>query len=117
MKVKLDENLPISATDLFEKLGIGAETVLSEGLGGAGDDSVAHVSHSEDRVLVTLDTDFADIRTYPPADYPGFIVLRPALQDIDSILNLLQRVVPRIEEEFTVGSLWIVEEGRIRIRE
>jgi len=115
--VKIDENLPGSVADLFEEAGIDAETVLSEGMGGASDESLAEASRREDRVLVSLDTDFSNIRRYPPAESPGYIVLRPETQDIRSVLQLIDRLIPEVQESFGSGSLWIVEPERIRIRE
>jgi predicted nuclease of predicted toxin-antitoxin system len=67
-------------------------------------------------VLLTLDLDFADIRTYPPAESPGIIVLRPAEPDRDRLLRLVRQVVPALDRETVAQSLWIVEESRIRIR-
>jgi predicted nuclease of predicted toxin-antitoxin system len=40
--------------------------VLDQGLGGKSDLDVASVCHNEALTLVTLDTDFGDIRAYPP---------------------------------------------------
>ena len=69
------------------------------------------------RVLVTMDLDFADIRAYPPQDYPGLIVLRPRLQVKQHILHLVQRTVPLLDLELLRGRLWIVSESGVRIWE
>jgi predicted nuclease of predicted toxin-antitoxin system len=45
------------------------DTVHDEHLGGADDADVARICRTEARVLFTIDRDFADIRTYPPAEY------------------------------------------------
>ena len=71
----------------------------------------------EERALITLDTDFADIRVYPPEQFPGLIVQRLIWQDKPSILNVLRRITPVFSDETLEGRLWIVEEERIRIRE
>jgi hypothetical protein len=44
---------------------------LEEHLGGSRDPKLASVCQEEERVLVTLDTDFADIQAYPPEQFPG----------------------------------------------
>ncbi|MGH8523339.1 MAG: DUF5615 family PIN-like protein [Gammaproteobacteria bacterium] len=51
-------------------------TVLDQKLGGHADPHIASICRTEDRALITLDMDFADIRTYPPNQYPGVVVLR-----------------------------------------
>ena len=65
MRVKLDENLPLQLSRLFTESGHDAVTVLDEGIGGATDAEIASVCLAEERVLVTQDVDFADIRMYP----------------------------------------------------
>ena len=49
-------------------------------LDGAPDSYISIVCRREKRALITLDTDFADIRAYPPQDFSGLIVLRSLFQ-------------------------------------
>lgn len=76
MTFKIDENLPKDAAELLRSRGFDAETVREESLAGAGDDVIADTIQRENRVLITLDLDFSDIRTYPPEHYSGIVVLR-----------------------------------------
>jgi len=115
MRFKVDENLPDEAATMLSAAGHDALTVRDEGRSGAGDEDLAVVCRSEDRALVTLDTDFADIRSYPPAEHPGLVVLRTARQDRESVLAALERVVPLLRREQLAGRLWIVEERRVRV--
>jgi predicted nuclease of predicted toxin-antitoxin system len=78
---KIDENLPKDAAELLRSHGFDAEIVQQEGLAGADDDVIARAIQRERRVLITLDLDFSDIRTYPPGQYSGIIVLRPKAQE------------------------------------
>ena len=64
MRFKLDENLPLQLKRLFTESGHDAVTVLDQGIGGATDSEVALVCQAEERILVTQDLDFADIRFY-----------------------------------------------------
>jgi hypothetical protein len=66
--------------------------------------------------VVTLDLDFADIRAYAPADYPGIIVLLLVRTDKLALIAPTQTLLPVLEQEALAGKLWIVEEARIRIR-
>lgn len=93
-----------------------AVTVLEQQIGGAKDPNLAQLCRDERRALITLDTDFADIRAYPPADSPGIVVLRLARQDKRRILEILESVASRFDDVSLAGTLWIVEEGGIRIR-
>jgi len=57
---------------LLREAGHDAATVIEQHLGGQHDPDIAAVCRKEARAVVTLDTDFADIRTYPPEQYAGF---------------------------------------------
>lgn len=117
MRVKLDENLPAQLRSLFTESGHDAETVVDEGLGGASDVEVAAVSVGEERVLVTQDLDFSDIRTYPPAEYYGIVVFRLSTGARDAVVEVGAMLLERLKEAPPRGQLWIVEDSRIRIRE
>ena len=74
------------------------------------------VADSEDRIFLTFDLDFADIRRFPIGSHAGIVVFRlhdqrwavleqPARRLIDS--GLLSRLQ---------GGLAIVDESRVRMR-
>ena len=115
-KFKVDENLPSEAAELLAGAGHDAVTVRDQHMVGQPDANVATVCQQEDRVVVTLDLDFANIRTYPPADYVGIIVFRLTLLDKFHVLSILQRLLPVLEREPLVGKLWIVNESSVRVR-
>lgn len=117
MKLKIDENLPSESLELLRVAGYDAITVVEEGLAGAEDAALAEVCKAEQRVFVTLDADFADIRSYPPKQFRGIVVLRLKRQDISSLLSLLRSLVKVFSSNSPDRQLWIVEEGRIRMRE
>ena len=117
MQFKIDESVHSEAAALFRRHGHDAVTVHDQGLRGASDSRVAEVSRREGRVLVALDLDFADIRTYPPAEYRGLIVLRVKDQSRPAALSVLERILPLLATEPLVGKLWIVDETQVRIRE
>ena len=117
MRVKLDENLPIQFRHLFAESGHDAATVLDEGIGGATDADVASVCLAEERVLVTQDIDFADIRVYPPGNYHGLIVFRLTSQARGVLLAVGVRLMEMLSRSSPRGQLWIVEDSRVRIRE
>jgi predicted nuclease of predicted toxin-antitoxin system len=116
MKFKIDENLPIEVADLLSQAGYDAAAVIEQALGGHPDGDIAAVCQREQRALVTIDTDFADIRAYPPRLYAGLIVLRLKQQDKPTVLQLIAKILPTLASEPLAGQLWIVEERRIRIR-
>ena len=116
LKFKLDENLPAAAAVRFEEAGFDTATVVSQAMGGANDRQLADVCTDENRVLVTLDMDFADIRAFPPGSSPGIVVLRSPRQDLTSVLGLVDDLIAAMKARTIEGSLWIVEPGRVRVR-
>ena len=117
MLFKLDENLPGALAGLFAEAGHDAITVSQQGMTGARDPRVASVCRRERRALVTLDMDFADIRNYPPHDYPGLVVFRLSRHGPGRVLAVAARLLEMLPETSLQGQLWIVEDERIRIRE
>jgi len=117
MRFKIDENLPVEVLGLLRNRGHEAMTVVDQRLGGSTDAAIASVCRSEQRILVTLDLDFSDIRTYPPAEYAGFVVLRLTRQDKRHLLEVLDRLGSMLAAQSPEGRLWIVEDSRVRIRE
>jgi predicted nuclease of predicted toxin-antitoxin system len=117
VKFKLDENLPVEAADMLREKGHDAHSVHDERMCGAPDASIAQICSAEERTLVTLDLDFADIRHYPPSSYFGINVLRLARADRLSVMAILPRILELLETEPVLRRLWIVDENRTRIRD
>ena len=90
---------------------------MSEGLAGCADPSLLAACGACDRILITLDLDFADIRVYHPGSHRGIRVLRPANQAFDTILNRVQAGLRLAVIERTAGQLWVLDEKRVRIRD
>jgi predicted nuclease of predicted toxin-antitoxin system len=116
MQFKIDENLPIEIAELLINAGHNAKTVNEQQLQGVKDPVLIDVCKRENRVLVTLDTDFSDIRAYPPQEFSGIIVLRVGSQAKQHITKVFQNIISLTQREPLNQHLWIVEETRIRIR-
>jgi predicted nuclease of predicted toxin-antitoxin system len=76
--------------------------IFDEALNGEIDEKIAQTCRMECRVLITLDTDFANIRIYPPKDYMGIVLLRPFRQSEPQIIKLLAAVLPMFQTEPTI---------------
>jgi predicted nuclease of predicted toxin-antitoxin system len=116
MRFKVDENLPTDAAIILREAGHDAPTVLNQGAGGMPDGALAALVKREERALLTLDLGFGDIRSYPPAEYRGLVVLRLKSQSKQHILSVMPKFVAALKSEPLEGRVWIVEEARIRIR-
>jgi predicted nuclease of predicted toxin-antitoxin system len=65
MHFLMDASLPRSATVLLQQMGHDAVDVRDLGMGSAIDEVIAEYARLNQRVLVTRDFDFADIRFRP----------------------------------------------------
>lgn len=117
MRFKLDGNLPLQLKRLLTESGHDEVTVLDQEMGGATDSQVASACRREERVLLTQDIDFADIRTYPPGTYPGIVVFRLPSQSRNDLLEIATMLIESLVRSSPNRQLWIVEKSRIRIRD
>jgi predicted nuclease of predicted toxin-antitoxin system len=117
VRFKIDENLPIEVSEILIKYKHDSHTVHEESLTGINDLELIEVCKKENRILITLDLDFSDIRIYPYTNTPGIIILRTINQSKNNIISLIDRFVNTIKKNSPANTLWIVEETRIRIRE
>ena len=117
LRFKLDENIPREAEVLLDGAGHDSHSVISEDIAGCADKELIEVCRREQRILVTLDLDFSDIRLYPPALHSGIWILRPPSQSAPAICSLLGRAMRMLKIESAERKLWIIENERIRIRD
>jgi predicted nuclease of predicted toxin-antitoxin system len=110
VQFKIDENLPPESAALLRNNGHDALTVWAQRLQGHSDTQIISVCQDEQRTLVTLDLDFADIRAYPPDHYAGIIVMRLSSQSRSHVLRILQNLLPVLRKNRSeVGSgLWMM---------
>jgi len=115
MKIKLDQNMDPRGAVLLRQAGHEVSTVKEQNLTGAGDAVTAAVCKKELRCLVTLD--FANTVVYPPQEYFGLVVLRHPKPTARKLLELVRQLNTALLSMDPMQKLWIVEPGRIRLRE
>lgn len=116
MKFKLDENLGKSALLTFESRGHDTSSIHRQEMEGATDSTLFRVCSSEQRVLVTLDLDFANPLIFDPHESAGVAALRlpknPAPSELTEIVSVLLNA---LDERSINWSLWIVRADKIRV--
>jgi predicted nuclease of predicted toxin-antitoxin system len=116
MRFKLDENMPVALRQDLATAGHDTQTCEDEGIAGVVDTLLAAHAHAENRILVTFDLDFSDIRRYPPGSHPGMVIFRLQSQDIATCRAACARLLQAVPEADFAGNLIVVEEKRVRIR-
>ena len=118
MKFKLEENFGSRKQHLFQAYGHDVQTVRMQGLQGSSDVHLFEVCRVEQRCLVTLDLDFADVLHFPPSLTNGIVVIRlprnPSLALLEQLVHQFLQTLSHMSIE---RRLWIVEPSRIRVHE
>jgi predicted nuclease of predicted toxin-antitoxin system len=76
MRIKLDENLPISLVSALVRLGHEVDTVPGEALAGEPDSRIWEAAQRDGRFLITQDLDFSDARQFLPGSHHGVLIVR-----------------------------------------
>jgi predicted nuclease of predicted toxin-antitoxin system len=116
LRFKLDENLPADLATMLRDAGHDVHDVHEEGLAGEDDPPVLAAAVREDRILVTFDLDFADIREYPPGSHAGIVVFRLRDQRWITLEEPARRALAEQSLKRLERGLAIVDETRIRYR-
>ena len=116
MNIKLDENFGERGANLLRELGHDVMTVRDQDLCGTQDDTLIEVCRAENRVLITLDMDFANPMHYPPERYAGIVVIRSKSRTSLEQLHLdLRQFAQAVKKHPSLqGSLWILQNGFVR---
>ena len=117
MKFKLDENVPFSLKKLIESRGDHqVESVFHEKKIGIDDHTLLELCLQEQRILITLDTDFNNPVMHPKDSLYGIIILRPSTQGKKAVTSLLSHFMSSYEFEKTIKKVLLVESENISIR-
>ena len=116
MKIKLDENIPLRAQAVLQRLGHEVDTVPQEDLAGSSDDVIWQAAQAAGRFLITQDLDFSDIQRFEPGTHPGILILRLRASGREALLQRLQSVFQTEAVETWAGCFIVISEKKIRIR-
>ncbi len=115
MKLLLDQGLPSSAASLLRKSGIDAVHTSEIGMATAEDADIILRAQEEDRIVVTLDSDFHTLLALSNASSPSVIRIRIEGLRAQPAVDLLQRLLSEWDEELEVGAMLTVQPGRVRV--
>ena len=116
MKVKLDENIPVSLVGALTLLGHDVQTVIGQGLTGKTDREIWVQCQLEDRLLITQDLDFSDSRKFQPGSHAGIVLVRFQSPGRATLFNLLSSIFRNHDVEAWKGCFVVLSETKIRIR-
>ncbi len=116
MRIKLDENISVSAGEPLRSAGHDVDSMVDEGLAGATDSNVLAEATARDRLVITLDRGFADARMHPPGSYAGIIVLRVEDQSPPAIVREIEDLLTAVDIDGLSGCVSVFRAGTTRVR-
>ena len=116
MRIKLDENIPEGAAAELAAKGHDVATVLGQGMGSWSDGDLWRAVQHEDRLLITRDKGFADLRSYPPGSHCGVLLLRPSKSHPGEVVRFLSNVASVIDLDELAGCVAVATPRGVRIR-
>ncbi len=115
MKIKLDENLPVSLTVLLASLHHDVHTVADENLSGRSDREVWEAAQRDARFLITQDLDFSDLRQFAPGTHCGILLVRLRSPDRLNLIRRIREVFQHEDVTRWTGCFVVATERKVRV--
>ena len=115
MRILIDENLPDDLVGVLRALGHDVAHVYTKQLGSRPDAELQKFAEAEDRLLITLDTRFADARNFSPGQHPGIVLVRIKGADYLTILATVRNAFAGADPESWRGCIVVISDRPVRI--
>lgn len=116
MKFLLDQNLSPLTTTFLRGLSYDVVDIREIGMYGAPDSEIARAAKEHNRIVITFDSDFADILELPVGSHPGVIRLKIIPQTIEILHPILERELASLTSQKIEGCLVIIDNKKVRIK-
>ena len=116
ISILLDQGLPRSAASLLRDEGWDVLHTGDIGLSRSTDSQILEFARNEQRVIITLDSDFHTILALTNASTPSVIRIRLEGLKGPDLAFLIKRIWPRVEPQVKKGAMVTITESGIRIR-
>jgi len=116
VKFLADECTFDSTVEFLRNEGWDVTTVKEIGLRGAKDPEVLNKAQEMEAVFITRDSDFGDVRRFPPSAYQGVIVLKMTYRTSNEVHAVLRKMLREVKEDEFVGTLFVVDHNKWRTR-
>ncbi|GAI44358.1 unnamed protein product [marine sediment metagenome] len=117
MRFLVDMALSPKAVNFLQDMGHEAIRANELGMAKSKDREILEYAAENDMVVVTTDLDFGDILAHIRYKKPSVIIFRLKDPSLDRVNSLLSFSLPRIKDFLDRGSIVVIEDYRIRVRE
>jgi len=117
MRLFIDHCVSKRTVEHLRELGHDIVTSREIGQEKAFDPDVLELATNTDRVMVTEDRGFGDVRKYPPERYQGLLVLKVRSPAARTALHRnLEAFLSSTDRDAIRGCLVLLDEARVRVR-
>ena len=117
MKFLIDIGLSPKTVKFLQSSGHRAFRANELGMARSKDKEILEYAASNDMTVITADLDFGDILAHTKYKKPSVIIFRLKNPSPECINSLLFSALPSIKNLLEKGSIVIIEDYRIRVRE
>lgn len=111
-----DQNIRTDTVEFLRQKGFDVVSTRDMNLSKATDEEIMEVAQRQERIIVTFNGDFGDIRRFPPDTHCGIIRLRIYPQDRQSVNTCLEKIFSVLTPEMMKGHLATVDQNNIHLR-
>ncbi|PZV11038.1 MAG: hypothetical protein DCF20_20255 [Pseudanabaena sp.] len=117
LRFLIDEDCPLSLENLLNSKGYDTIHVKTSGLSGTKDPELFMFAQKEQRIIISRDLGWANIKNYPPNSHCGLIILRfPFEAIVMEIRQVVEQFIDCVDLSEIVGAIVIVDKNKFRIR-
>lgn len=116
ISILIDQGLPRSAASVLRDEGWDVLHTGDIGLSRSTDRQILEYAQREERVIITLDSDFHTILALTNASAPSVIRIRLEGLRGPALAHLIKKIWPKIEPQVRKGAMVTVTGSGIRIR-
>jgi predicted nuclease of predicted toxin-antitoxin system len=115
VKFLVDESLSATVAQLLRAKGHEAIHLSERGLLGTADTDVMRIAGSDDRVVISVDTDFGELLALGQHPGPSVILIRRTPHRPAEQFRLLVAALPEIEAALLAGAIVTLTPDRVRL--
>jgi len=116
LHVLTDENISPKLVQFLREQGLDVIDTKEQGWFGKSDDELMEIAYKENRWVLTHDSDFGSLAIHEGKPYWGIIFFRVKNMQSQNVVRVCNQLLLR-DIDFVSGTLMVVEEARIRIRQ